>query len=137
MKPFARMASFLTAIGIMCFSGRGTSQLSVNIVTWAAVLILISWTVLTGWETRSGINWRYSVAFWRKDPVEEEISDGASLLTTRTRRSTRSRRSRRSHAELPLSRISSRQHASRPESVFSLQPNSHRSRISLAPSFKM
>ncbi|KAI5120087.1 hypothetical protein M0805_001243 [Coniferiporia weirii] len=116
--PFALlmwgMITFLTAVAIMCFyDADGNSTLVTRLiygVPWVFVVLLISWTVLTGWETTQRVNWRSLIPSfdareawrrWRKrDSGEEEVadeSDGGLELEDIDSRSIRSSHSVRSN----------------------------------------
>lgn len=94
------MLTFLPSIGITCFmniqgSIEGLLPRVVYGVTWFAVLCLIFWTALTGWETTAKKSWRELIpfwGFWRKKRDESEqgadndadavLSDSVSICST-------------------------------------------------------
>jgi len=92
------MLTFLPSIGITCFmniqgSIEGLLPRVVYAFTWLAVLCLIFWTALTGWETTAKKSWRDLIpfwGFWRKKKDEAEpgsdseavLSDSVSICST-------------------------------------------------------
>lgn len=56
--PPNSMVAFILAIGISCFQVNGILSPTVFTIAWAVVFVLILWTVITGWETKSEHSWR-------------------------------------------------------------------------------
>ncbi|KAH8113921.1 hypothetical protein DFH11DRAFT_1544659 [Phellopilus nigrolimitatus] len=77
------MVTFLASVAIVCFFNvDGTASIFTRALygcVWMFIVVLILWTVLTGWETTNKVNWRSLVPpFMRRKKRTDDGTDAGS-----------------------------------------------------------